>query len=163
MQLSIPSFLRHFLCLASQSIRQSESHSVTSDCLRPHGPHSPWNSPGQNTGVGSYSVLQENLSNPGIEPGLLNCRWILYQMSHHSFLDLTSLSSPIFWLLLIHAPPECARPILSSPLPSYVSSCNFITLKTICTKQFLYLFILAQKYISFEISAHVPKCLLDIK
>ena len=28
----------------------------------------PWNSPGQNTGVGSLSLLQGNLPNPGIEP-----------------------------------------------------------------------------------------------
>ena len=27
----------------------------------------PWNSPGQNTGAGSHSLLQGNLSNPGIE------------------------------------------------------------------------------------------------
>ena len=27
--------------------------SVVSDSLRPHGPYSPWNSPGQNSGVGS--------------------------------------------------------------------------------------------------------------
>ena len=30
--------------------------------------YSPWNSPGQNTGVGSCSLLQGNLPNPGIEP-----------------------------------------------------------------------------------------------
>ena len=30
---------------------------VVSDSLPPHGPHSPWNSPGQNTGVGSLSLL----------------------------------------------------------------------------------------------------------
>ena len=29
-----------------------------SDSLRPHGLYSPWNSPGQNTGVGSFSLLQ---------------------------------------------------------------------------------------------------------
>ena len=29
-----------------------------SDSLRPHGPYSLWNSPGQNTGVGSGSLLQ---------------------------------------------------------------------------------------------------------
>ena len=29
---------------------ESESHSVMSDSLRPHGLYSPWNSPGQNTG-----------------------------------------------------------------------------------------------------------------
>ena len=36
----------------------SESRSVTSDSLRPHGLYSPWNSPGQNTAVGSLSLRQ---------------------------------------------------------------------------------------------------------
>ena len=36
---------------------ESESHSVVSDSLLPHGLYSPWNSPGQNTGVGSLSLL----------------------------------------------------------------------------------------------------------
>ena len=36
----------------------SESRSVMSDSLRPHGLYSPWNSPGQNTGMGSLSLLQ---------------------------------------------------------------------------------------------------------
>ena len=36
----------------------SESHSVMLDSLRLHGLYSPWNSPGQNTGVGSCSLLQ---------------------------------------------------------------------------------------------------------
>ena len=31
---------------------ESESHSVVSDSLQPHGLYSSWNSPGQNTGVG---------------------------------------------------------------------------------------------------------------
>ena len=35
---------------------ESESHSVVSDSLRPHGLYSPWNSPCQNTGL---SLLQE--------------------------------------------------------------------------------------------------------
>ena len=47
---------------------ESESRSVVSDSLRPRGLYSPWNSPGQNTGVGSLSLLQGNLPNPGIEP-----------------------------------------------------------------------------------------------
>ena len=94
---------------------ESESFSVMSDFV------TPWNSLGQNTGVGSLSLLQGNLPNPGIEPrfpslqtdslpaepqgkpkktelgspsllqgifqtqesnhGLLNCRWIIYQLS----------------------------------------------------------------------------------
>ena len=37
---------------------ESESRSVVSDSLRPHGLYSPWNFPGQNTGVGSLSLLQ---------------------------------------------------------------------------------------------------------
>ena len=32
----------------------SESHSFMSDSLRPPGLYSPWNSPGQNTGVGTF-------------------------------------------------------------------------------------------------------------
>ena len=36
----------------------SESDSVMSDSCDPHGLYSPWNSPGQNTAVGSLSLLQ---------------------------------------------------------------------------------------------------------
>ena len=44
------------LCILHKEV--SESHSVVSDSLQPHGLHNPWNSPGQNTGVGSHSLLQ---------------------------------------------------------------------------------------------------------
>ena len=37
---------------------ESQSHSVVSHSLRPQGLYGPWNSPGQNTGVGSLSLLQ---------------------------------------------------------------------------------------------------------
>ena len=47
---------------------ESESHSVVSDSLRPHGLCSLWNSPGQDTGVGSLSLIQGIFSIPGIEP-----------------------------------------------------------------------------------------------
>ena len=53
-----------------------------SDSLRPHGLHSPWNSPGQNTGVGSLSLLQGIFPTQGSNPGLLYCRQILYKLSH---------------------------------------------------------------------------------
>ena len=39
-----------------------------STSLQPHGLYSPWNSPGQNTWVGSLSLLQGIFPNPGIEP-----------------------------------------------------------------------------------------------
>ena len=59
-----------------------ESSSVVSDYLRSYGLYSPWNLPGQNTGVGSLSFLQRIFPTQGLNPGLLHCRWILYQLSH---------------------------------------------------------------------------------
>ena len=56
----------------------SESPSGMSNSLRPHG----LNSSGQNTGVGSHSLLQDIFPTQGSNPGLLHCRWILYQLSH---------------------------------------------------------------------------------
>ena len=53
-----------------------------SDSLRPHGLYSPWNSPGQNTGAGSLSLLQGNFPTQGLNPGLPHCWWILYQLIH---------------------------------------------------------------------------------
>ena len=66
---------------------KSESHSVMSDPLRPHELQPawllcPWNSPGQNTGVGSHSLLQGIFPAQGSNAGLLHCRWILYSLSH---------------------------------------------------------------------------------
>ena len=56
--------------------KESESRSVVSDSLQPHGLYRPWNSPGENTGVGQSvsSVTQScptlcdpmNLSMPGL-------------------------------------------------------------------------------------------------
>ena len=59
-----------------------ESCSVVSESLWPHGLYSPWNSPGQNTGVDSLSLLQGIFPTQGSNPGLLHCRWILCQLSH---------------------------------------------------------------------------------
>ena len=68
------------------NISESESRSVTSDSLRPHGLCSSWNSPGQNTGVGSCSLLQESFPTQGSNPGLPHCRWILHQLSHQGYI-----------------------------------------------------------------------------
>ena len=59
---------------------KSETCSVMSDSLWPHGLYSPWNSPGQNTGMGSLSLLQGIFQ--GLNPDLLHCRQILYQLIH---------------------------------------------------------------------------------
>ena len=61
---------------------ESESCSVMSDSLRAHGLYSPWNSPGQNTGVGSLSLLQGIFLTQESNWGVLHCRQILYQLSH---------------------------------------------------------------------------------
>ena len=63
-------------------MKESESVSVVSDSLWPNRLYSPWNSPGQNTGVGSLSLLQDIFPTPGSNPGLPHCTWILYQLSH---------------------------------------------------------------------------------
>ena len=59
-----------------------ESHSVMPDSLRPHGLYSPWNSPGQNTGVSTLFLLQGIFPTRGLNLSLLHCRKILYQLSH---------------------------------------------------------------------------------
>ena len=59
-----------------------------SDSLQPHGLQSPWNSPGQNTGVGSLSLLQGIFPALGLNPGLLHWRWILYQLNHKGSLRI---------------------------------------------------------------------------
>ena len=58
---------------------KSESCLVVPDSLRLY---SPWNSPGQNTGVGSPSLLQGIFPTQGSNPDLPHCRWILYQLNH---------------------------------------------------------------------------------
>ena len=56
---------------------------VTRSCLTLCSPmdYSPWNSPGQNTGVGSLSLLQGIFPTQGSNPGLPHCRQIFYQLS----------------------------------------------------------------------------------
>ena len=58
--------------LLEVEVKESESLSVVSDSLRPHGLYSPWNPPGQNTGVGSLSFLQGIFPTQGSNPGLLH-------------------------------------------------------------------------------------------
>ena len=83
------SILKNKLCPKNISLTQApqecESCSVVSDSLQPCGLYSPWNSPSQNTGVGSLSLVQgfePRIWTQDLNPGLLLCRWILYQLSH---------------------------------------------------------------------------------
>ena len=74
----------------------------------------PWNSPGQDTGVGSLSLLQGIFPSQGLNPGLTHCRWILYQLSHkgspYTLKVKVKLLSPVrlfvtLWTVACQAPP----------------------------------------------------------
>ena len=72
---------KYFIFVCASINGESESCSVVSYSLWPHGLYSPWNSLGQNTGVGSLSLLQGIFPIQGSNPGLPCCRRILYQLS----------------------------------------------------------------------------------
>ena len=107
----------------------SESRSVVSDSLRPHGLYSPWNSPDQNTGVGSLSLLQRIFLTQGSNPGLPYYRQILHQLSHkksHWFYlklhpEFDQFSPPLL-------PLPSSKPLLSltcgPSMPSWLHSCS---------------------------------------
>ena len=65
-----PEYSWKVYCWSSKTLKvKSESHSVMSDCLQPHGLYNPWNSPGQNSAVGRLSLLQGIFPTKG-RPGL---------------------------------------------------------------------------------------------
>ena len=83
--------LYHSLCLMNTRnfLPQESMNNATllfclhhTDSLWPHELYGTWNSPGQNTGVGSYSLLQGIFLTQELNPGLQHCRRILYQLSH---------------------------------------------------------------------------------
>ena len=71
-----------FRSFLSNPFLESESCSVMSNSLQPHGLSSPWNSPDQNTWVGSLSLLQGIFPTQESNQGLPHCRQILYQLSY---------------------------------------------------------------------------------
>ena len=80
-----PENLQYFppfeLCRAALKVKMKVAQSCLTLC-DPHGLYSPWNSPGQNTGASSCSLLQGVFPTQGSNPGLSDCRPILYQLSH---------------------------------------------------------------------------------
>ena len=87
-------FTLQTLILSSASYAKNDSESravlscsVTSDSLWPHGLQPAmllclWNSPGKNTGVSCYVLLQGVFPTQGSNPSLSHWRRILYQMSY---------------------------------------------------------------------------------
>ena len=94
--------------------------------------YSPWNSPGQNTGVGSLSLLQRIFLIQESNWGLLHCRWILYQLSYQGpkvkyKLSLENYSHKFScWVLLLIS----LFSFISFILPSFLS--------TICKLEYIH-------------------------
>ena len=80
--LSYSEFLNYFILVITK-ICSSKWKSLS--CVQLFATHvlfSPWNYPGQNTGVGSLFLLQGIFTTQELNPGLPHCRWVLYQLSH---------------------------------------------------------------------------------
>ena len=80
-----------------------------SNSLRPHS-YSPWTSLGQNTEVGSHSLLQGIFPTRGSNPSLPDCRRILYQLGHRG--------SPFYTWRCIHVSAFLPVHPTISPFPS---------------------------------------------
>ena len=80
---TLKSCLIHCLTHSRHSRVKSEVK-VAQSCLTLCDPiDCPWNSPGQNTGVGSLSLLRGIFPIQELNSGLSHCKWILHQLSHH--------------------------------------------------------------------------------
>ena len=73
-----------FSLVLGPSESERESRSVMSDSLQPHGLFNTWNAPGQNTGVGSHSLLQGIFPTQGSNPGLPHCRHPISSSLHQA-------------------------------------------------------------------------------
>ena len=89
-----------------------------SNSLRLHGLYSPWNSPGQNAEVGYLSLLQGIFPTQGLNPGLLHCKRILYQLSHREAQKCPLKVTNKIWLKNSLACALCAQscPTLCEPM-----------------------------------------------
>ena len=65
-------------CDLGMKVKVAQSYPTLCDSMD----YSLWNSPGQNTGVGSLSLLQGIFPTQGSNPDLPHCGQILYQLSH---------------------------------------------------------------------------------
>ena len=106
--------------------------------LQPQGLYTPWNSPGQNTGVGSLSFLQGIFPTQGLNPGLPQCRRNSLpaepqrkpkntEVGSLSLLQQIFLSQDLNWGLL-----HCRRILYQL---SYQGSSTISIRETICVKK----------------------------
>ena len=125
--------------------------SVVSDSLQPHGLqpqglYSPWNSPGQDTGVGSQGIFPTQ----GLNLGLWDCRQILYQLSYQGspstlfqFSSVQSLSRVRLFATPWITAHQASLPITNSrSLLSLDSNRNCILLLFMFNYEWLYFYII---------------------
>ena len=93
-------------------------------------------SPGKNTGVGCYVLLQEIITTQGLNPGLLHCRWILY--CHFISLERLPPLSPS------HLPRSSQSARLGSLLHSNFSPAIYVTHDSV------YMSLLFTAFVSFS-------------
>ena len=98
------SLSNYFVFIILLNTKWSESHSIVSDSLSPHELYSPWNSPGQNTGVGSLSLLQGIFPTHGSNPGLLHFGRVLYQLRYKGSPRIPGSLSFLQWIFLTQQP-----------------------------------------------------------
>ena len=72
----LPYTAKRTLQMESEKVKVAQSCPTLCDPMD-YNPCSPWDSPGQNTGVGSLSLLQRIFSTQGLNPGLPHCRQTL--------------------------------------------------------------------------------------
>ena len=75
----------------SKVTRHKKRH-ICMESVQLHILYNPWNSSGQNTGLGNCSLSQGIFPTQGSNPGLLHCKGILYQLSYqgrHIYIWLT--------------------------------------------------------------------------
>ena len=80
--------------IVSLKVKAKVTQSCPTLCDPMDFPYSPWNSPGQDSGVGRLSLLQGIFPTQGSNPGLLHCSWILYQLSYTVSLGFSYLPLP---------------------------------------------------------------------
>ena len=85
---------------AIQWSKDASEIKVAQSCLTLCDPMDCIYSPGQNTGVGSLSLLQGIFPTQGSNPGLLHFRWILYQLSHQGSPRLLNKQCRSNWISL---------------------------------------------------------------
>ena len=86
------------ICIYIYIVKWREIHSVLSNSLPLHGLCSPWNSPGQITGVDSLSLFQRIFPTQGSNPSLPHCRQILFTSwvtrEAHIYMYIYKISTP---------------------------------------------------------------------